>query len=116
MSDVTRNGVFLARALGDKSLCELLSLASGGSARLACANLCNPTRLMAGASRSLSLGRVAKQASSRGRMLFFRAVRGYTESKPQKSEGVIVHETFFEREPSRVSSLGSGSFEQDSLV
>jgi hypothetical protein len=25
MSDVTRNGVFLARALGDKSICELLS-------------------------------------------------------------------------------------------
>src|SRR5690348_11885236 len=43
-------------------------------------------------------------------MLFFRAVRGYTESKPQKSEGVIVHETFFEREPSRVSSLNTGCF------
>lgn len=62
MSDVTRNGAFLARALGDKPICELLSLASGGSARPDGVNRYNPGRLMAGASHSLFY-RTSRQAS-----------------------------------------------------
>ena len=74
MSHVTRNGTFLARALGDKPICELLS----PQGRFCSTWLSEPVlpRKADGGSQSLLVyWRVAKQTSSRGRMLFFRALR-----------------------------------------
>ena len=69
----------------ETSLSASFSRFKGGSARPDGVNRYNPGRLMAGASHFLSVGRVAKQTSSRGRLLFFRAWRGYTKSKTRKS-------------------------------